>query len=371
MEKEIIRQNILDYREILVRRTFIPRDIEIDHSFARRTGKVIAIVGPRRAGKSTTLLQVAAELALPAGARIHVDFSEITWSGFQGADPLQWRALYEVGLEFSDEPVFLMDEIQELSGWAAGLIFLLDRGCRVIVTGSNRAVFSEGLASSLRGKVLQTPLYPLSFREYLRFRNAAFREPLTSIAKARRHELLLDYLGWGGFPEVVPAPKEELVKRVLMSFTKDISINRWYNDLKSRGLRVSKDTLYEYVDYLQEAQFLLLVDNLSAPQGARKAYLIDNGYYRRVQVNPDTGKLLENRVCLDLSADPSLRFYRDEKGEVDFVTGTRIIQACTELNSVNAEREWAPLRLLHRRFPDREAGVITVDTYPDPVMVDS
>lgn len=403
IDKETIRQNILDYRGVLSLRTFITRDIAVDHEFARRTGKATAILGPRRAGKSTLLLQLAAEMRVPDEARVHVDFSEVTWSGFDARDPRQWQVLYEVALEFASEPVFFLDEIQELNGWAPGLLYLLNRGCRVIVTGSNRTVFYEAMASALRGKVLPTTLSPLSFGEYLRFRDVAFVEPLTSALRARRRSHLLEYLRWGGLPEVVLAEREELkrsllesyldvmllrdvierhrvqnvhvlqyvLRRVLTSFTKDISVNRWYNEVKSQGFRVGKDTLYEYVSYLEQAGFLVLLSNLVAPQGSRKAYLIDNGYYQRVQINPDTGKLLENRVCLDLVHDSSLRFYRDSNGEVDFVTGDRLIQACAELTDDNAGREWKPLEMLIQRFPGRTAGIITIDSYPNMVSADS
>lgn len=403
MDKESIRINVLDYRETLSGRTFVRRDISVEYEFAGKTGKVIAILGPRRSGKSTLLLQLAEEHEVAAHSRIHIDFSEIAWTFFNASDPDQWRALYEVAIELSEEPVFLLDEIQELSSWASGVLFLLNRGCRVIVTGSNRAVFNEGLTTSLRGKVLVSSLQPLSFREYLRFNEVSLPETLTSKNTARRRTFLLDYLRWGGFPEVVLASRVELkrsllesyldvmilrdvierhriqnvhvlqqiVTRVLMSFTKDISINRWYNELKSRGFRVGKDTLYEYVDHLQEAQFLVLLANVEAPHGARKAYLIDNGYYGRVQTNPDTGKLLENRVCLDLVTDPTLKFYRDERGEIDFVTQHQLIQSCAELSPSNQEREWTPLRALSQRFPDRSAGVITIDSYPHPIPMEA
>lgn len=229
--------------------------------------------------------------------------------------------------------------------------------------------------------------------EYLRFRDVTFVEPLTSALRARRRSHLLEYLRWGGLPEVVLAEREELkrsllesyldvmllrdvverhrvqnvhvlqyvLRRVLTSFTKDISVNRWYNEVKSQGFRVGKDTVYEYVSYLEQAGFLVLLSNLVAPQGSRKAYLIDNGYYQRVQINPDTGKLLENRVCLDLVHDSSLRFYRDSNGEVDFVTGDRLIQVCAELTDDNAGREWKPLEMLIQQFPGRTAGIITID----------
>jgi predicted AAA+ superfamily ATPase len=39
-----------------------------------------------------------------------------------------------------------------------------------------------------------------------------------------------------------------LIKRLIGSFTKEFSVNKLYNDLKSRGIRIGKDSIYRVTD---------------------------------------------------------------------------------------------------------------------------
>ncbi len=398
MEKEIIRRNILDYKEVLRSRRFVPRDLQIDYAFLRETGKVAAILGPRRAGKSTFLLQIADSHDLEDGARIHIDFSEIVWSEFAGADPEEWTRLYEVALSLHRHPVFLLDEIQEVADFSKGVRTLTNRGCPVFLTGSNAELFHRELSTVLRGKVLTYTLFPLSFAEFLRFRGKTFGASLSTREAADRRDLLLEYLAWGGFPEVVIADTPELkrsllesyldvmlfrdvverhsvqniqalervVRKALLGLTKEISVHRWYNELQSEGVRVGKDTLYGYLSNLQEAFFFFVVKNLAAPTGNRKVYLVDNGLYSRVRNRPDLGKLLENQVFVDLlrqGCHP--HFLRNDDGEIDFITDDWIVQVCLELSDANRRREEQPLADGTTKYPNREAAIVTLDNYPE------
>lgn len=393
-----MRRNILDYKETLRRRRIVPRDLKIDYQFLIDTGKVAAILGPRRAGKSTLLLQIAEETGTEESARVHVDFGEIVWSDFAGDDPDEWTRLYEVALSLHPEPVFFLDEVEEVVNFSGGVRSLTNRGCRVFLTGSNAALFHQKLSTVLRGKVLAYTLFPLSFSEFLRFREVEFSQPLTTRQEAQRRSLVLEYLTWGGFPEVVIADTTELkrsllesyvdvmlfrdvverhaiknievlervLQKALLSFTKEISVHRWYNELRSQGLKVGKDTLYEYLGNLEQAFFFFAVGNVAAPSGARKVYLIDNGLYGRVRSRPDVGKLLENQVFVDLlRTGDRPRFLRNEKGEIDFVTDTRLIQVCAELTETNSQREKRPLRAAAQAFPEHAGVIVTLDHYPE------
>jgi len=41
------------------------------------------------------------------------------------------------------------------------------------------------------------------------------------------------------------------LKRIIASTTKQISINKIYNELKSSGIKIGKNTLYDFLDYVQ------------------------------------------------------------------------------------------------------------------------
>lgn len=385
MERELIRRYLLDRQEYQQARSFVPREMELDLAFLEETGKIAAIIGPRRAGKSMYLLQIAHELGLPARHCVWVDFSEYLWADFRDDD---WTLLYEVALELAGgvRPVFFLDELQELGSFASGLRYLQNQGVRIFITGSNSRFFVRDLTASLRGKVLSYQLYTLSFSEFLCFKNERFPEQLSSTQAARRNNLLVEFLTWGGFPEVVLAEREDLKRhlidsyvdtmllrdvmdrhgiknlpvlerlfaKVLASLTKEFSVHRWFHDLKSQGFRLSKDTLYEYLGFLEESLFVCTLENAANPAAARKVFLVDNGLYQKVMDRPDYGKLWENACFLQLLRDgQSVRYWRDADGELDFVTDTALIQATWELTEVNRTRELQPLRTIAPRLPGR------------------
>ena len=191
---------------------------------------------------------------------------------------------------------------------------------------------------------------------------------------AETNNLVREYLHWGGFPEVVLVDSADLkgnlirsyidsmlfrdvierhaIKninlvesvfiRLLRSFTKEISVHRWFNDFKSMGLKVSKDTLYQYLRYFEEAHFVFLAENLlKGGRGRKKVYLVDNGLYLRVRgFEQDWGKLLENRVFNDLRRkNDTVRFVKEQSWELDFVAGDTADQVSYELNEQSLRRE--------------------------------
>jgi len=383
MNKERIKQHILDSRERMRSTSYFIRDLKPDYGFLEETGKIAAIVGPRRAGKSVFLLQIAADTLTPPGQCVWIDFGEIAWSGF-GVD--DWETLWLAALETGSgqRPLFLLDEIQELDTFEGGLKYLQNRGGRVFITGSNAEVFEERLSAQLRGKLLSYRLYPLSFAEFLRFRGIDFPAGLSSSLRAKRSVLMEEYLCWGGFPEVVLAERDDLkrnllssywdvmlfrdiverhglknfsllqglLRKVLLSFTKEGSVHRWYNDFRSQGFKVGKDSLYEYLDYFQKALFVYPLANAAVDGGSRKYYLVDNGLYQMVKDRPDLGKLWENQCLVDLLRNGEHpRFWKTASGEIDFVTNKELIQVTVELTDENRSRELAPFELAKHSFP--------------------
>jgi predicted AAA+ superfamily ATPase len=216
------------------------------------------------------------------------------------------------------------------------------------------------------------------------------------------NNLVREYLHWGGFPEVALVEstdmKENLIRsyidsmlfrdvverhtvkninlvesvfiRLLKSFTKEISVHRWYNDFKSMGLKVSKDTLYQYLHYFEDTQFVYLAENmLKGGRSRKKVYLVDNGLYLRVRgFEQDWGKLLENRVFNDLKRkyDP-VSFVKGQGWDLDFVAGDTAVQVSYQLNeqSLRRELEGASRGL---ELPSVRRGMILVQEEPEPAV---
>jgi hypothetical protein len=397
MDSDKIKRAIRDGQERLASKSGIRRELRIDHAFLEASGKAVAIIGPRRAGKTFSLFQVREELALPPERCVLLDFSDLSLQAFKAED-FEKLAVAASELDPRADSLYLLDEIQEVPGFEAGIRHLQNKGHRVYVTGSNASVFAENLATSLRGKILGYTLFPLSFSEFLRFKDANFRADPSSEERALRRRLLDEYLVWGGFPEVVLAAGSEtkraildsyrdvmvfrdvverhglrdaaMVERVLArlvaSFTKEYSVNRWFNDFKSQGLRAGKDGLYAIVHHLEDAYVIRTLTNAASPAGTKKAYLIDPGYYRSfLQRDRDYGKLWENALLVGLlrqGIDP--QYWSGPAGEIDFVTPDAYIQATSELSEGNRERETRPFDAVAKHLGERQRQILTPDEPP-------
>ncbi len=407
MDKERLKQIILDNQEIVWNRQYITRDKSLPYGDLDRLNKIVAILGPRRAGKTYFLKQITSELDLDKEQIVFIDFSEISLEDFRSADfELTLTAYYELFPNYT--PYFFFDEIQEISGFEGGLKFLLNRAHKIFITGSSSKMVVEGISSVLRGKVINFYLYPLNFSEYLNFKGVhSTGGNLTTKQRALIINLLMDFLKWGGFPEVVLSEKEEtktnllssyldvmlfrdiierhsvknvhiidkLFWKLVRSFTKEISVNKWFNDFKSQGLKVSKDTLYLYLKYFEDSFFIyLLHDSNKGTTGLKKVYLVDTGIYNHVRSFPlDKGKSLENLVFLDLMrmGGAPFSFYRTEQGETDFIHASGVYQVCFSLTEENVDREIKGLELGSKYTSDSRGKIIVLDETAISASTDS
>jgi hypothetical protein len=175
-------------------------------------------------------------------------------------------------------------EVQGVPSWETYLRRLHDtEDARLFVTGSSSPLLSRELATGLRGRSVSFEVFPLSFAEFLRFRGLE-HVPYSRASESRMASALEDYLKKGGLPEVVLA--DELLRpRILkeyvdLVFYRDLverygvgnpplmrlllrqclghpasllSIHKLYQDFRSQGQALSKDTLYTYLGYLEQS----------------------------------------------------------------------------------------------------------------------
>jgi predicted AAA+ superfamily ATPase len=104
-----------------------------------------------------------------------------------------------------------------------------------------------------------------------------------------------------------------------------VSSNKLFNDLKSRGLRLSKNTIYEYLSHLEDAYgaFTIPIYGNSVSEemrNPRKIYSVDIGFKRVMDFafRKDIGYIYENIVFLELRRHIKEIFYFKKKQEVDF-----------------------------------------------------
>lgn len=329
-------------------------------------GKIITIPGVRRCGKSSRMESVVNEL-LASG----VERERFLWISFDDerlvrmtSDELDqiieaYREMYP-DIDLSTVYIFF-DEIQLIENWEYFVMRLYKHYSKnIYISGSNATMLSSELKSALRGWPEEEETFPLSFREYCEFKGIKTDSWLESdIVKLRN--AFFDYNNEGGFPEVVLTPNplqkarvlqtyfdtmllRDLVehyglsnievlryylKRIMSNLTKPTSIRAIHNDIKSRGLKVSKDDLYDWANHACDIFMFIRVANYSKSlqkieNSQPKYYCIDNGLRDAVLLpqSDDDGKKLENTVFLQLyrrRTPIDQIYYYQGKGECDFV----------------------------------------------------
>ena len=327
---------------------------------------IITVPGVRRAGKSSLLMLTVNKLLAWGVKR-----EQILWVNFddERLDRMPTEELDEVlqayremypEIELKDVYMFF-DEIQNIDGWDLFVLRVFKSYCQnVYVTGSNAKLLSSEISTALRGWTLDYEMLPLSFREFCRFKGIDAHSYLES-DKAKRYAAMEEYIHGGGFPKVVLSTDKSMklrllqgyfntmlfrdlaerhaikniealryfLKRVMQNLTKTTSINAIANDMRSNGVSVSKDDLYNWADWAVAAYLFVRYPKYSRSlvkenQSLRKYYVIDTGM-RQAVLRPqseDKGKLLENIVALELfrrrGADRKMFYWQDGR-ECDFV----------------------------------------------------
>ena len=331
------------------------------------TQKVISLIGLRRAGKTFYFYQLINNLIEDS-----INPSQILYINFEDDRilPLNVKELntileayYELYPENTSETLYLFfDEIQNIDNWELFIRRVHDKkNARIYITGSSSKLLSKEIATSLRGRTLSYYLFPLSFEEFLRFRQVTLNKDFEyTDARFKVKKLFSEYLGGGGFPEVVLEAEElrqdilrnyfemfiyrdlverfsirntsllkSLVKFLITNIGTTFSVNSFYRTIK-KDMPVGKDTLMEYLSYLEDINLVYLVPifsySLKKQQvNPRKVYCIDNGLRNAVSFmfSKDEGRLAENLVFLELKRRSKEPYYWKNKGEVDFVIKDR------------------------------------------------
>lgn len=296
------------------------------------------------------------------------------------------------------------DEIQNVEGWEKFVRRVYDTVTKnLFVAGSNSRLLSREIATSLRGRSVTYEVFPLSFREYLQFYGveADIYDPQN---KARIIHFFERFIFEGGFPEIVYLKDDSIknktlqeyfdvmlyrdlverfsitnvpvlkyfIKRIFENITTPISVNNIYNELKSQGYKIGKNSLYEYIESTVSIYLFLSAKKysrsvLKQELAEKKIYVIDNGLLNAVtfKFSKDYGKLLENTIFTELCKSGKKMFFYKDKRECDFIVFeqskiTDIVQVCYSIAERKIrQRELEGLIDACKKLPVKEGCVIT------------
>lgn len=370
----MFKKEILENQKKILNVDLIERNFDIKElTDVFKLNKIIALIGSRRAGKTFLTFQIVKELIkknkLSIENIVYIDFS---WVLDKDID-LNYVEEEYFSLFPDKKPFFIFDEIQELENFPEKLLRLLNKWYKIIITWSNAHLLSKEISTILRWKVYDKEVFPLDFREYLRFNNIWYTKNDLILNKSKYKHEFEKFLKWWWFPEIVLTNNEIVkenilktyldimiykdlqdrynikndyvlrffIKRVLFTFGKELNINKIYNELKSNNIKISKDTLYNFYGYLGDIYLISNLNNYWAQiKWLKKTYLIDVSFANFVW-NDDLWKRFENFVYLELKKKYSEIFFLKKNFEIDFYIPweNKYIQVIYNLNYENVERE--------------------------------
>lgn len=357
------------------------------------------LAGVRRCGKSTIFEMLKEEFLRRGVSMDHIICKRYTEMDIP--ESITAKQMYDeltAAMLGKGHCYLLLDEIQEIDGWEKAVNSLLEStDADIYVTGSNSKLMSSEISTYLTGRYVSIPVYTLSFKEYLAFKQDS---PLS------RRELLEDYIRFGGFPIVALSEYDEqsayqivngiyhtvvsrdivkrhrinkqdlfdrVVKYIIENMGKTFSANSISTFLKSEHRKVSVESIYNYLRWLEQAFIIYPCERYdlqgkSILKTQEKYYLVDVslkyallGYNRKM-----LDGAMENIVFLELKRRGYDVFIgKNDTKEIDFVATRRAeriyVQVCVQIPEAS-DREVGNLMGLRDHYPKYVVTLNEMDT---------
>lgn len=346
------------------------------------------LTGVRRCGKSTIFEMIRQELLERGIPEDHIIMKKYTEMDIP--DTITAKQMYDElvsRVEDDKRYYFLLDEIQEIKGWEKAVNSLLEgMNADIYVTGSNSKLMSSEISTYLTGRYISIPVFTLSFREYLEFK----KESTQSYDK-----LLEEYIKFGGFPIIALGEYEQqsayqivdgiyhtvvsrdivkrhrinkqdlfdrVVKYVIENMGKTFSASSISNFLKSENRKVSIESIYNYLRWLEQAFIIFPCERYdmqgkSVLKTQEKYYLADVSFryalfgYNRKMIDG----VMENIVYLELRRRGyDVYVGKNNTKEIDFIAIHKdekiYVQVCVQIPE-NSNREVGNLMEIRDHYP--------------------
>ena len=280
-------QNILNAKNSVAR----------DVTFPQADGIIKVAIGMRRVGKTYILFEAINGLLakdIPQEQILFIDFED---------DRLLPMTMKEMGKlldsfytlypeNHTRKCYLFLNMVQNVDGWHLVLRrYLRSKDVEITITGSSAKLLSKEIHTSLRGRSLAVEVLPYSFNEFRSAHNLTIPSPPFSRQDYDiTNKQMKDFFTTGGFPAVqhldAHAWRETLqgyidtvilrdvierhnvsnallpkylIKTLIINAATIFSVNKFYNNAKIQDYKISKETIYTYLDYLEDAFLIFRV----------------------------------------------------------------------------------------------------------------
>ncbi len=379
--------------EMIIREMYLNKLIE-----AKDTEFIKVITGVRRSGKSTLLLMFKDFLL-----NNKIKESNIIYINFESAiydDIKNYKDLYNYikNKITNDKMYILLDEVQNVDKWEKAINSLnIDFNVDIYITGSNAYLLSSELSTLLSGRYIEIKMYPLSFKEFLKFNN---------YDETNVEDKFFEYMKYGGLPAITLikdkpdlvmsylndiyntivkkdiidrnrikdiALLENIIKYLATNIGSSVSSTKISDYLNSNKItyKSNHQTIDNYLNMLEKSFIMYKADrtdirNKTLLKTLGKYYISDIGIRNIILGfrNIDEGHLLENIVYLELLR----RGYKVNIGKtgdykVDFVAENpnKIVYYQVTKSLDNEDVKFRELRSLESIPDNYEKIILTLD----------
>ena len=362
-----------------------------------------AITGIRRCGKSIIIKQIIDELknnGIKDENIIYINL-ELKQFSFLKTDDDLYNYVKKQMTNDKKYYVFI-DEISRIQKWELAINSFkaeYEKNISIFITGSNSDLLSGELATHIAGRYVSFAIEPFTFEEVCTLKGILDKN------KYELKETFDDYMIWGGMPQRFEMSSEEqvinylsdlynsiVVKDIIERFKiKDIDLfnriveyvvttpaqsfvaDNLSNYFLSDDRNVSKNTIYNYLEYMTKALLIHKVDRYDVRgkrilTGKYKYYLTDLGIGQVLNTSKkmQLGAYLENIVYNELiSRGYNVNVGSLENGEVDFIaTKTKekiYFQVVYQINDENIDREFGVYDNIDDNYPKYVISTDTLD----------
>jgi hypothetical protein len=318
------------------------------------TNNIIVLHGARQVGKTHILYFIQKYLQEKNKTTHYIDLEDSRFLEILDKGP-DFFMTYLKGEGIKSEATIFIDEIQYLNDPSSFLKLMIDHHpeIQLIVSGSSSFNIKSKFSDSLVGRTVDFEIFPLSFAEFLRFKNI----------KTSREDKLLDlyqeYINFGGYPKIVLDDnihhKETYLQQIIDTYIrKDISdlanikdtkkFNNLLKVLASQSgqlLKVSElsditglalQTINYYLEILEETYIIKLVSPFSTSAKVEigktpKIFFYDTGILQMLWLKKlqkeNIGNILETSIFSEFVkkyGKENINYWRNKNmNEIDFI----------------------------------------------------
>lgn len=356
--------------------------------------QIISLIGLRRTGKTTILKQVIDHLI--KSKKVKREY--ILFYSFDEEQPKIEEIITEYEtklgkelLDIKDKIYIFLDEIQKLKNWQNQVKYYYDnyQNIKFFVSGSSSLFIKKHTQESLAGRIYEFVLNPLSFEEFLIFKNKeqmlkkknlfedTLKKEFLSYQKRQFIEIankseervakyiktMIEKIVYQDIPKIFPIENEELLMRILKIIASNPGMLSDYGSL-SKELGISRVTLSNYFFYLNESFLIKKLYNfsrnmLTSEKKMKKFYLTTTSFFPFLNNEIDESKLIENLIVAFVDAK---FFWRTpQKYEVDVILKekSKIIPIEVKYKEYISKKDTKNLLRFCEKFNVEEAVMIT------------